>query len=493
MVATGALKTLDVPQPVEPADLPEEELRWCTVTLQDVLKQGSRFEASVFDVEGKHAREVLKRCKRSTSVLAGDAGFSEAYHRPRFRRIWIDESGIPIFQPSQIGEIYPKPSGYLSDRTNTDVDALRVQKGQILLTCSGTIGLVSLVGDTMDGQVFSHDLIRITCKEEEDTGYLYAFLRTKIGNALIRTNEYGAVVSHIEPEHLESMPIPNPPPVLKKRIHDLVIRSYALRDESNALLDEAEAFLYDVLKLPPLERLRPHYFDKTADLRNYAVKLSNLTGRIDASYYMPIVNAILRRLRKEAAEITTIGDPHISKRVILPGRFARVYVEEGQGTVFFGGKQLFELDPANKKYLSLVKHGDRIKSDLLLKENMILITRSGTIGKVALAPRHWEEWVANEHIIRVEPASADIAGYLYVFLATDYGRELIKRFTYGSVVDEINDRHVSEVPVPLLKDATTQAEINSLALEANVKRTKAYYAEQEAIRITNEEVIYTTP
>jgi type I restriction enzyme S subunit len=46
------------------------------------------------------------------------------------------------------------------------------------------------------------------------------------------------------------------------------------------------------------------------------------------------------------------------------------------------------------------------------------------------------------------------------------------------------------VPVPLLKDSSVQAKINSLALEANAKRTEAYHAEQKAIRITNEEVIH---
>ena len=30
-----------------------------------------------------------------------------------------------------------------------------------------------------------------------------------------------------------------------------------------------------------------------------------------------------------------------------------MYVEEGYGKVFIGGKQLYELDPSNKKYLSI--------------------------------------------------------------------------------------------------------------------------------------------
>ena len=347
-----------------------------------------------------------------------------------------------------------------------------------------------LVGDTMDGKVFSHDLIRITCKNEGNTGYLYAFLHTKIGNALIRTNEYGAVVSHIEPEHLEPILIPDPPHVLKKQIHDLVVRSYALRDESNVLLDEAEALLYDTLNLPSLEKLRPVYFDNTIGLRNYAVKLSKLNGRLGASYHVPIVDAILRRLKKEATEITTIGDRRVSHRIILPGHFKRIYVNEGQGVPLFGGKQIHELYPTGKKYLALSQYSDKLRNQILLEENMIMVTSKGTTGKVVLVPQHWDGCTMSSNVMSITPSSPKIAGYLHIFLSSSYGHELLIRNIYGAVVDIMEPCHLSEVPVPLLKDPKTQTEINRLALEANKKRTEAYHLEQEAIRITNEEVIH---
>lgn len=88
------------------------------------------------------------------------------------------------------------------------------------------------------------------------------------------------------------------------------------------------------------------------------------------------------------------------------------------------------------------------------------------------------------------PANKEIAGYLYIFLTSDYGRTLITRYTYGSVVDEIDDDHVRQIPIPLLRNQAMQQQINSLALEANVKRYEAYKLEQEALRIMNEEVIF---
>ena len=75
-------------------------------------------------------------------------------------------------------------------------------------------------------------------------------------------------------------------------------------------------------------------------------------------------------------------------------------------------------------------------------------------------------------------------------MASDYGYQLITRFTYGSVVDEIDDTHVSNIPVPLLKDKAVQKQINDLALEASQKRYEAYTLEQQALQIMDEEVIY---
>ena len=158
--------------------------------------------------------------------------------------------------------------------------------------------------------------------------------------------------------------------------------------------------------------------------------------------------------------------------------------------MFIGGKQLWELDPCNKKYLSLSQHGERIEKQLELHENMTLITCSGTIGKVALVGKHWENWAANQHIIRVVPADDSIAGYLNIFLASDYGYRLITRHIYGAVIDEIDDTHVSRIPIPLLKNHDVQLQINALALKANEKRYEAYKLEQKALEIMDREIIY---
>jgi type I restriction enzyme S subunit len=489
-----AYKTEQISQPKIIVN--EKPLKWCSVSLSDVVSRGKRLEASVFDVEAKQTWDIVLGNKFGSVPLYGKDGLIElAYYpgwmqRSRLKRIWCDRLyGEGFYLPSQMMDVYPFPEKFISRLADCDMNELRLKKNTLLLTRSGTVGNVSYVSKTLDGRIFSDDVIRITFKEKYDLGYVYTFLKSKVGNIILKTNGYGSVITHIEPGHLEEIRVPNAPVVLREKINNLISRSFELRDESNGLIDQATALLVGELHLPEISAFNPDYYKKNAPIDTFSVKLSEIAGRLDASYHVPIADSIIEHIQKYADHVTTIDDMRVSKEVILPGRFKRVYVDEGHGRVFIGGKQLYELDPTNKKYLSNVHHGNRIAKQLELHENMTLITCSGTIGKVMLVGKHWENWTANQHIIRIVPASVEMAGYISIFLSSDYGYQLITRFTYGSVVDEIDDNHVRQIAIPLLKDKAVQKKINDLALEANAKRYEAYTLEQEALRIMNDEVI----
>lgn len=473
-------------------DIQEEHLKWCTVSLAEMISRGKRLDATVFDVKAKHAREIVQKSKWEKVYLTGEDNIVErAFYPGRFKRIYCKRNeGIPFYLPSQMTDVYPKSEKFISANTKCSIDELKMKYGDILLTRSGTVGNLTVVTKTLENKVFSDDVIRITLKDKRDVGFLYAYLKSDIGNIILQTNRYGSVVTHLEPEHLQDVIIPNPDRAIKDEINNLIMGSFELRDESNKLLDQAKELMIEELHLPDVEKFVGKKVDSKSSVNNFSVKLSDLNARLDASYHIPEVEAIKEHLSKYSKEILFLGDERLSNKVLLPGRFKRVYVEEGQGRVFFGGKQIYELDPSNKKYLSVSQHSGRIKKELEILQNTILITRSGTIGKVAIAPKHWEHWIINEHVIRVFPKDDKIAGYLYVFLSSEYGYELITRFTYGSVVDEIDANHVSNIPIPILKDQQVQDEINRLAILANQKRYKAYKLEMKAMKELDEKVIY---
>ena len=473
----------------QPRRIAKKGLKWASVKLQEVIDLSCRLEGSLHSNDGRQAiKDLVKNCKWDIGYLCGENGLTIAYHRPRFKRIYVDKSTYPLYQPAQINELYPKPSAYISGLTQTDIDALRVKKGQVLLTCSGTIGNCTYVRNTLDNLIFSHDLIRIEPKEYG--GFIYAFLRSKIGFSIVNANNYGAVIEHIEPEHLHHIPIPNPPSTLKQEIHNLIEESFKLRDESNGLMDVAQASLKAALQLPSIETLQEQaeQFDKTAGVLNYSIPLNEMIDRFDGSYYVPIVKLIEQYIEKAAKEVTKLGNSRISRSIILPGHFKRIYVDEG--SILIGGKDLGSLDPIDKQYLASKQYKEKLIKDMLLAENMIIVSAKGTPGKVTIVPSHWDSWFISSNLIKVVPVSPEIAGFLHCFLSSPYGEVLIKRQIYGAVVDIIEPIHVGSIMVPFLRDEKIQREINNTILEANRKRTEAYNLEQEALRILDKKVIY---
>lgn len=465
---------------LKPDFLQKDGLNCVSVNMNEVLERGKRLDASYFGIEGKRARQIIASCPFPKLLLFGENGFAQkVYHFSRFKRIFI-KKGIPIFTASQILDFNPMPEKFVSTRTKADLNALTLKEGQIVITCSGSIGFPSIVTEILKNKVFTHDLIRVECTDPTDAGYVYAFLKTKIGYTVLTTNNYGSVVTHIEPEHLANVSVPNLPDNIKKETSKEIMQAFKLRDEANVLLKQADELLFQRLELPSLETMKPKYLNVADELRIFSRKISDWQHRLDGSFHIPIIDEIIKQLQKSPAELTTIGDERVSEKIILPGRFKRVYVTEEYGTPFLSGGDIMQFDQIQVKYLSKNKHSKRVYEELMLQENTILVTRSGTVGNVVRSPKHFEGWAANEHIIRIIPSKEINAGYIYTFLASSYGRELIKRFTYGSVVDEIDDKQLASVEFPL-PSRNIQDEIGNLVLEANKKWTEAYRLEKATI------------
>lgn len=457
-------------------------LRWCSISTEEVRNNAYRLDASAYDLEAMEALSRVYHSPYSWVYLWGENGLvEEAYVGNRFKRIYTEnKTDIPFFLPSDIENVYPSPSKFISEQTEVNFDKLRVQKEMLLVSVSGTIGKTSLVGKKLVNQIFSHDLLRITFRGTYDLGYVYAYLNTEEGLKLLQSNNYGAVIDYIEPEHLKNLPIPNAPEEIKRSIHDAVIASYDLRDQSNDLIDEAQRLLYEALGLPEKMDLKPKYYAPQAGFRCFTMSSNELNNRFDVSYHLPEIKEILSLISKQAAEVTTLGDPRISKEIILPGRFKRIYVEKEQGVPFFGGKQLLQL-ALPIKCIAKQSFSQNLQDEITITNTDILISARGTIGKSCLAYKHWAGSCISDNIIRLQCIKG-FEGYVYTFISSELGQQLLQREISGAVVDVVEPVNVMNTPIPLLKDGAMQQRINDLVLQANELRYQAYLKEQEALQ-----------
>lgn len=486
-----AYKFQEVEEEIDYTNLPEQ-LKYTSVSLKEVLNNKLRFEARSFSIEAKFAFEKIQNCKNGFSKFYPNESFVvDAYHAPRFKRNYINKTvpnSVGFLGSAEMLNAKPEAIKFIT-KNQAEQKNLFIKQGTVLISCSGTIGKTTFVNRTLEKFAFSQHIIRLICKE--NPGYVYAFLNTSVAQAQIQSLIYGAVIPEIEPHHLEKIIIPNAPESLKKEIHELVIESYDLRDESNDLIDQAEKILYTELQLKSIEDLKTEYFDNSVELRNYTTKLSDLRLRFDGSFHIPIVKQVEVALKKNAKQLIKLSDSTLTKDIVLPGRFSRTYVDAENGVQFLGGRDLFQLNPTTEKHLSNVVHKKQLEGDLKISKNDILTPSRGTIGKVVFAPEHFSTKAISDNIINIRPANESIAGFLFSILNSDYGSILIKRQIYGGVVDAMEPPMLASIDIPLLKNEKKQKEINDLVLQANELRYQAHLKEQEAIK-KMETIINTT-
>jgi len=234
--------------------------------------------------------------------------------------------------------------------------------------------------------------------------------------------------------------------------------------------------LHKVLDLPPLSSLlRGRKRSLTSQ-----VKLSQLDGRLDASFHDALAEAAEKRLAKLPCGFLRLDDSTLTKEVRAVTKFRkRIYVPRG-GMPLLSSKQIFQVDPIDVKGLGRKRHLKDMP-EIGLKENMVAVTCSGTIGRVQIIPKYMEGWAANQHAIRILPFDPITAGYIFAWLASDYGQKLVARHSYGSVILEIDRFMLASVPVPHAPSGVRK-KLGELVLRANELRHSAWILEQKAIR-----------
>jgi len=411
-----------------------------------IARDDWRLDAPTYTGEVYEALRVLAACRYGTAplkrLIGGIRHPTEDQARSNFKRIWA-KSGIPFLTGRQLFFFRPDREKHLSTRM-PKLHELRVSPGSILLSRSGTVGHPVLVGKWLAQFAVTDDALRIT-PGRAPAGYVYAFLASRLARALILRGEYGKTVGHLEASHLLDLPVPELPTREQVAIHEEIVRAYALRDAANDLLDEADQELHDLVGVSPFTEDDIEYLGGENDPRAFAVRATVLGDRLDATHYMPIARSVVHKLQGGRFALVRLGER--VARVYVAPRFARIYVEEAFGTPLLQGSQLPLIRPYGLKYISTTKT-PRLER-WIIHSGWVLVTCSGTIGRVAVSTRMQDEWAASQHILRIIPKeNVTHPGFLAAFLATPFGQHQLNAQVYGGVVDELTEEDTRLVSIP---------------------------------------------
>ena len=204
--------------------------------------------------------------------------------------------------------------------------------------------------------------------------------------------------------------------------------------------------------------------------------LKDVLLRIDAWYWDPAKNDLAKKLmdlsNEDIKEVSSLGNLVVDGGIFYPGRHTRNYVPKSNNSVeFYSGTQILQTRPFDIKYQPInykpaAKH--------FVEKDWILITRSGTTGRVVMVNDQMDGKMVTEHVIRVICDKEQVDPYyVYAILASDkIGRQLLDKGIYASVVDHISPQFVSTIPIPRLSPEK-EKEIADKVREAERERAKA--------------------
>lgn len=448
-----------------------------------LYEKEKRLNASSYSSGLIKANNILEKIEKTgVKIHTLQEYSSKIFVGARTKRLFTSKKeGLPYLMPIDIFAFLLKPRKWVKEETQ-DLENWWVPKNIILVSQSGVVGRSLLTNKLFVDKVISQNVIRFFPNEEGKTkiGYLHAYLNSWIGQELLNKDQYGATVKHIEPKHVAAIRFPDIPE-LEKIINEKILKANQLREQSQEMIFQAEKMFLTELELIDIDEENIEYLDKERKIRAFEINLNNLDLRFDGSYHNLLAQFTLSSLSKGKGEMHELNE---FAELFAPPRFKRAYVKDpGIGLPLLQGSHIPQIRPLDIKYIW------KKMTDLdsyIIHKNWILVTCSGTIGRISLVSDYWDGWSATNHLLRIIPNEGEInAGYLCTFLQSIYGQSQFQRLIYGGVVDEIGEAGELFNKILILKphDENIEKRIEKIAYDAYYKRDQANVIEAEAISL----------
>ena len=107
---------------------------------------------------------------------------------------------------------------FVDDETQKAISRYIVTNGDIVLSIVGTIGLVSIVGDSLNEANLTENCVKLTPFSGIDRDYLYYYLRSSYGQQEIARGTVGAVQAKLPIKNIQDITIPLPDEVAQGKI-----------------------------------------------------------------------------------------------------------------------------------------------------------------------------------------------------------------------------------------------------------------------------------
>lgn len=441
------------------------------------LPVSARFDASYHLSEGETVKRTINNSPYKL-ISVGDAA-ERIFYGARARRVYVSKKdhGIPFLSSSDILLSDLSNVKYVSKTHTPCIEDMKLQKGWVLISRSGTVGNCAYTNEKYAQRLASEDIIRLVPNNILRGGFVYAYLASKYGYSLLTQGTFGAVIQHIEPNNVAGIPIPVFPDDFQAKVDDLIQESSRLREEAADLLKKAKNMVEEFCNKPNAETT-------ISSLKNISISKvrQSYNKRFDSSFF---INSGVEWVNSLKRNTIRLGDCNI--KLWYPGIFKRIYVNNGYP--YIKGSDLFMTNPFRKcDYLSRTK--TPILEQLWLKTRQILISCAGACGQVKLITKEYEDKnaIGSPDIIRMVSNDALFTTeYLFAYMQLSAVYQYMQSFKYGSVIERFDIANIANLPVvEPTKDLSET--VTKIIQQYSDCTYKAFVAEETAISLVEKEI-----
>lgn len=430
-------------------------------------------------------RLPLRKDKLHTLTAGVDGGI---YNGPQFVRRYVDslDYGIPFMTGSslRLADTSQLPLISRRDALGPKLRHLEIEPGMSLISCSGTIGTMAYARRDMKGVWSSQDVLKVVASPDKiRSGYLYAYLCSKFGIPLVASGTYGAIIQHLEPEHIADLPVPRLTDSAEAAIHNLVEAAAELRSQAAAEIHSTTEALREFLGLPRLRQVNVRGFGIST------VSSKELNWRLDPTYHSIAADEADRALRRCRVPVRLLADRDVTARLFKPPMFKRLWVTDpSEGVQFVSGNDAYNFSADDVRYVSFITpHFD----DFLVREGWLVFQAAGQIYGLFARPLFISGWLDGlfvaDDMYRVVPNEPTDGAYLVAFFRTDVGQVLIKRQSAGKSIPRVWDPQMTQLSVPW-PGAEDRHHFGRQIISAHEKLFGALQAEQESVAMVEREI-----
>jgi len=221
--------------------MPETKDRECFCINSKEL--GRRLDCYYYQPKFKEAEKLFKKASYEFEPLKNY--ITKIHYGASLKNNYVEE-GIPLLRIQNLkpNKIILSDIVKISETRKKELGNAFVNEGDLLISRSGSVGIVSIVPKEAEGFAFGSFMIKFCLNDKIDKDFVSMWLNNKISQLFIKREKIGAIQGNITIETIENLQIPTPTLKIQRKLaneaKERMAQAHKLKVESKIEIEKAK-------------------------------------------------------------------------------------------------------------------------------------------------------------------------------------------------------------------------------------------------------------